>query len=213
MRFSTLAPWPAALAFVLLLAAHASGLPLTQAGEYTGNRPDRVEEVARGLRRTVLSLTSEQRNGRRAGTKGELDTALWLVSQLRNYNLTPAGEDEYLQPFEVPLPVRDGGDSWIQAGTRLEGAQQVVPLPSSAPGGCKGPVEFHGLGLESEDLLRRMAEFLQLPFHCTELAGENTTTLPFQKTGRETHARTFLADTVFLRYKTVVKANIAARLN
>ncbi|MFT5050143.1 MAG: hypothetical protein ACI8QZ_001538 [Chlamydiales bacterium] len=150
MRTSIVAPWRTALAFVLLLAPLGAGLPATQGGEYTGNRPDRVEEVARGLRRTVLSLTSEQRAGRRAGTKGELDTALWLVSQLRNYNLTPAGEDEYLQPFEVPLPVRDGGDSWIQARSRFEGAQQVVPLPSSAPGGCKGPVEYHGLGLESE---------------------------------------------------------------
>jgi len=133
---------------VTLAEAAASGPAPVQEGGVEDQRAARLEEVGRELRRTVLYLASYRRVGRRAGTPGALDAVLWLSAQLRNYNLMPAGEDEYLQPFDVPLPVRDGGDSWLQGVRRFEGERQVVPLASSAPGGCQGPVEYHGLGIE-----------------------------------------------------------------
>lgn len=107
----------------------------------------RYEQVGRNLRRSVTWLAHDERGGRRAGTPGELETVQWLAARLGQYQLTPAGEDGYLQPFEVPLPEVDSGTSWVELDERVSGADNLVPLSCSKAGKAQGPLAYRGFGI------------------------------------------------------------------
>ena len=69
------------LAALVALSAMASLRPvhaasLQDAGHYA-ETDSRYEILAGTLRRSVLWLAHDERQGRRAGTQGELDTVLW----------------------------------------------------------------------------------------------------------------------------------------
>ena len=51
------------------------------------------------LMRDVEALAAPSFEGRRTGTPGALKARQWLVDQFRAVGLTPAGTDQYLQPF------------------------------------------------------------------------------------------------------------------
>ena len=53
------------------------------------------------LMRDVTTLSSPAFEGRRTGTAGALKARQWIVEQFRDTGLTPAGTQEYLQPFKV----------------------------------------------------------------------------------------------------------------
>ena len=63
----------------------------------------------------IEKLSSKEFQGRRAGTKGEGETVLYLAQELKKYQIKPWGNDDtYFQTF--PLPVTD----LRQAGKRTE---------------------------------------------------------------------------------------------
>lgn len=68
------------------------------------NDSSRIEE--KGIREHIVKLTSEDFQGRRAGTQGEAEAALYLAQELKNYGFEPLGEQgSYFQSF--PIPVSD----------------------------------------------------------------------------------------------------------
>src|SRR6185503_14503189 len=95
-----------------------------------------LEPEAGRLAQDVRWLADDAREGRRAGTSGEEQSAHWLAQRLEALGLEPAGTEGFLQSFEVPLPVRDGGGSTIEvrAGDqRIVGEKpELVPLFCSA---------------------------------------------------------------------------------
>src|SRR5262245_20208506 len=116
-----------------------------------------VPEAGR-LAQDVRWLAADAREGRRAGTGGEDQAAHWLAQRLEALGLSPAGTDGFLQPFEVPLPVRDGGGSTLEvraSDTRAVGEKpELVPLFCSAGAEFDGPFVFAGYGISSSDLGR-----------------------------------------------------------
>jgi Zn-dependent M28 family amino/carboxypeptidase len=114
------------------------------------------------LAQDVRWLADDARQGRRAGTRGEEQAARWLAQRLEALGLEPAGTDGFLQAFEVPLPVRDGGGSSVEvrAGDQrvvapAEGQKDgLVPLFCSAAGTVEGPLVFAGYGISDADLGR-----------------------------------------------------------
>ena len=121
-----------------------------------------VPEAGR-LAQDVRWLADDAREGRRAGTAGEAQSAHWLAQRLESLGLEPAGTEGYLQPFEVQLPVRDGGGSSVEvragdmrivsAAPTAESAE-LVPLFCSAAGEVEGPLVFAGYGIVDADLGR-----------------------------------------------------------
>jgi hypothetical protein len=106
----------------------------------------------------VRWLADDARSGRRAGTGGEEASARWLAQRLEALGLASAGTEGFLQPFEVPLPVRDGGGSTVEvrAGdqrTRVT-APGLVPLVASSGGEASGPLVFAGYGIADASLGR-----------------------------------------------------------
>jgi hypothetical protein len=116
-----------------------------------------VPEAGR-LAQDVRWLAADARDGRRAGTGGEEEAARWLAQRLEALGLEPAGTDGFLQPFEVPLPVRDGGGSTLEvraSDTRAVGEKpELVPLFCSAGAAFDGPLVFAGYGISSAALGR-----------------------------------------------------------
>ncbi len=110
------------------------------------------------LAQDVRWLADDARAGRRAGTEGEEAAARWLAQRLEALGLEPAGTDGFLQAFEVPLPVRDGGGSTLEvhAGDmRMVGEKpELVPLFCSAGSEFEGPLVFARYGISDADLGR-----------------------------------------------------------
>ncbi len=135
-------------------------------GRTGGERAERartpVPEALR-LAQDVRWLADDAREGRRAGSVQEAQAARWLAQRLAALGLEPAGTEGFLQPFEVPLPVRDGGGSSIEvragdmriASAAPEGeASGLVPLFCSARGEVEGPLVFAGYGIADPELQR-----------------------------------------------------------
>lgn len=106
----------------------------------------------RRLHDDVAWLADDAQEGRRAGTEAGQRAALWIARRFDELGLEPAGEGGWLQEFEVPLPVRDGGGSALALGeTKLSGAKQIVPLFCSDGGSARGPLVWGGYGITSEE--------------------------------------------------------------
>jgi hypothetical protein len=135
------------------LAPRARSLPATPT--WTGPLPE-----AERLAQDVAWLADDAREGRRAGTRGEQAAAEWIAARLAELHLEPAGASGWSQEFEVPLPARDGGKSFLvwQRGsgtvaTERAGADaRIAPLFCSAAGEAKGPVVFAGFGIVQPEL-------------------------------------------------------------
>jgi hypothetical protein len=156
-------PFPVCVAHVSLavLLAGACGASRTapaarRAGDAGGEA--RVAPEPERLAEDVRWLADDRREGRRAGTEGEREAALWLAERLASLGLEPLGTDGFLQPFEVPLPAEDGGGSSlaVQAGDQRIVADPagLVPLFCSEGGAAEGPLVFAGYGIADADLGR-----------------------------------------------------------
>jgi len=104
--------------------------------------------AAERLQGDVAWLSSDAREGRRAGTSGADASADWIGARFAELGLEPAGEGGFFQTFDVPLPPADRGGSRIfSRRITVEGELNVVPLTSSASGTGGGRLEFHGFGI------------------------------------------------------------------
>jgi len=100
----------------------------------------------------VAWLADDAREGRRAGTAGELASARWIAARFEELGAEPLGSEGYLQAFPVPLPARDEGGSVVAGGgARFEGEGQVVPLFCSSAGTVEGELVLCGYGIVSPD--------------------------------------------------------------
>jgi len=120
-----------------------------------------LRPLAERIAADVQWLADDAREGRRAGSPGERESAEWIAARLAGLGLEPAGSEGYLQPFEVPLPARDGGSSAIALVSAqgdperiYEGEESLVPLFCSSGTGALGEVLFAGYGIASAELGR-----------------------------------------------------------
>ncbi len=115
-------------------------------------------DVARRLTADVAWLADDEYMGRRAGTAGEKMAAERLVKRYQELGLEPAGEEGYLQSFEVPLDARDGGGSTLKLSTgfgdlSVMGSKSgaLAPLTASERGDAHGRLVFRGFGIVDTD--------------------------------------------------------------
>ncbi len=116
-------------------------------------------ETAR-LQRDVAWLADDAREGRRAGTPGELAAAEYIAERMEALGLEPAGSDGYFQEFPVPLTPLDGGESSVSwssgdAGVgRSTDPSELRPLFCSSGGTASGGLVFCGYGIADDELGR-----------------------------------------------------------
>ena len=120
--------------------------------ESTQRAPEADDGAEARLLEDVAWLADDAQEGRRAGTPGGERAALWLGEALEEIGLEPAGEQGWLQEFQVPLPIRDGGESQLTlGGDVLRGSENLVPLFCSDGASAAGPLVWGGYGIASEE--------------------------------------------------------------
>lgn len=118
-----------------------------QAARAQATAPD-AALVAR-LKSEVEWLADDAREGRRAGTEAGRVSARWLADQLNDAGLEPAGVNgTWLQPFEVALEPRDGGNSSVTLGDKRTSA---TPLFCSEQGEVVAPLVWCGYGIDDDE--------------------------------------------------------------
>ena len=133
-------------ASLLLLAACAGG------GRGAAWPLDAEAQAEARLHDDVAWLADDAQEGRRAGTEAGQRAALWIARRFDELGLEPAGEGGWMQEFEVPLPVRDGGESTIGVGADvLRGPERLVPLFCSDGSSAKGPLAWGGYGITNAE--------------------------------------------------------------
>lgn len=95
---------------VFILGSVSLGLFLGCRHENTGQQQEksapanntlRIEE--KRIKEHIVKLISEDFQGRRAGTQGEAEAALYLAQELKSYGLEPLGDKgSYFQTFPIP---------------------------------------------------------------------------------------------------------------
>jgi len=134
-----------------LAACSARGGSLASAPEPASASAVRAD--AEKLRADVAWLADDAQEGRRAGTESGRRAGEWLAARMQEIGLEPAGEDGWLQEFRVPLPVEDGGGSWVRVkDEKLAGDERVLPLFCSDGSEASGPLVFAGYGISNEEV-------------------------------------------------------------
>ena len=104
------------------------------------------------LRRDVLYLADDARQGRGLGTEGLAQAARYLANGFADAGLDPGGDDGgYLQGFEMPVAIRVGHAALSLDGEALPRGEAFEAFLSSADGEAAGEVVFAGYGITSDD--------------------------------------------------------------
>jgi hypothetical protein len=96
------------------------------------------------LMRDVAWLADDAQEGRRAGTEAGKRSGEWLAARCKELGLAPAGEQGFLQAFDVPLPVELGANSAVADVSRPD---EVMPIFCSEGGEASGEVAWRGYGI------------------------------------------------------------------
>lgn len=104
----------------------------------------------------IKYLSSDDLEGRFPGTAGDSLTDSYLTNEFTKYNLTPAGENGYLQPFEIYTHVRLSGENKFQiisngAEQNYNVEEDFLPLGFSGNGIAQGELVFLGYGISAPE--------------------------------------------------------------
>lgn len=135
-------------AFILAVALGFASPALAQSGQ---------SERAENWRAQVAALSSDEMEGRAAGTPGHMRAVDHIVAELRRIGLEPAGTDGFLQPIRFTEQRFDASAS--TATLVAGGVSTPVPLPAMAdvesgqaiPERIDAPFVFVGYGLHIPD--------------------------------------------------------------
>ncbi len=108
-------------------------------------------EVQSRLKEDVYTLSSEEMEGREAGTEGERKAAAWIMQRMQEAGLQPVFEGSFLQEFTFPGPLTFGSENkLIVAEEEYTMGEDYFVLPNSANGKIQARAVYVGFGLEEE---------------------------------------------------------------
>jgi len=120
-----------------------------------------VRAEAKRLQADVDYLAADARAGRRSGTEEARECAIWLAERMRATGLEPAGEQGFLQEFQVALPAKPGANSSVQTSAGLVTGASVRPLIYSESGDAHGAFVDCGYGIEIDTPEKQRNDFAQ----------------------------------------------------
>jgi hypothetical protein len=101
----------------------------------------------------VRWLADPARAGRGAGTPGGAEAEAWLAARFAEIGLAPAGDQGFLQPFEVPFRASLAGTNALGLGaTAPVLGQGWQPFTFSDDGVVRGELVFAGYGISAPEL-------------------------------------------------------------
>lgn len=103
----------------------------------------------------IKYLASDELAGRFPGTEGDRLTREYIVKELEQYGIKPAGTDGYLQPFEYISEVKMGANNnfSLTTGESLgKAGENYIPVYLSGNGTATAEVVFVGYGINAPEL-------------------------------------------------------------
>jgi len=95
--------------------------------------------IVENLKKHIQYLASDQLEGRRTGTKGELMAMEYIVDQYKKIGLTPKGNNGFVQEFEINEGKQIAPTTYLKLdGKNLQLVDDYFPLAFSASKSAKG---------------------------------------------------------------------------
>ena len=112
---------------------------------------------AERIMRHVRYLSSDELQGRRAGTRYADKAADYIAEQFKSYGLKPGARETFLKPFAFVAGVKTGDSNRFEVNTgsdsrTLKLGEEFMPLAFSSPGVARGGVVFAGFGISAPEL-------------------------------------------------------------
>lgn len=120
--------------------------------ENTRNKNVTKEEIYEHIK----YLSSDNLEGRFPGTAGDSLTYSYIQNEFKNYKIKPAGENGFLQPFNLVTEVRlvNKNEFKISSGEKTSGYNlntDFTPLGFSGKGNIEGGLVFMGYGISAPE--------------------------------------------------------------
>ncbi|MBS1514264.1 MAG: M28 family peptidase [Bacteroidetes bacterium] len=105
----------------------------------------------------VKYLASDELEGRFPGTNGDKLSEKYIIKEFESYGLKPAGENGFLQPFEMVTELKLGEKNYFNttlngAMTRYQEGTEYVPYGFSDNKAASGELVFVGYGITAPEL-------------------------------------------------------------
>lgn len=132
---------PALLAFLFLTACSTTRLPLSD------------DQLSRQLKLHIVTLSSDEWEGRETGEPGALKARDYIVSQFELIGLKPKGEKKFLQEFPFPNGATSGPGTQLYVNLQSYQADaDFYPLPYSNDSNVTGYIAKVGYGIDDPGL-------------------------------------------------------------
>jgi len=120
------------------------------------NPGDKSPKITSGeVTNHIKYLASDELAGRFPGTDGDKLTVEYIVNEFEEYDIAPAGENGYLQPFDYVSEIKAGNGNYVAFGNGeiLKGAgEEFIPVYLSSVGSAKDSMVFVGYGIDAPEL-------------------------------------------------------------
>ncbi|KXK56447.1 MAG: aminopeptidase [Chlorobi bacterium OLB5] len=103
----------------------------------------------------IKYLASDELAGRFPGTDGDRLTVDYIINEFEDYDITPAGENGYLQPFDYISEIKLGKDNSLSIGNGeliSRAGENFTPVYLSSNGTAQGNIVFVGYGINAPEL-------------------------------------------------------------
>jgi aminopeptidase YwaD len=102
----------------------------------------------------ITYLASDELQGRFPGTEGDLLTQKYISEEFSKYKLKPAGDNGYVQPFEMYTHVQLSGNNTLSinvngAESKYDVEKDFMPYGFSGSGSVSGEIMFVGYGIST----------------------------------------------------------------
>ena len=135
--------------FFLLILIFGCTNSIQVSNETLSSKPEITEAE---LLSHIKYLSADERTGRFPGTQGSKEAIDYISNKFKSSDVTPAGTDGFLQPFEFITGIKV--DNTTRLTTGLNSAilnKDFIPLEFSSNGKFEGSVVFVGYGFVIED--------------------------------------------------------------
>ncbi len=138
------------VSIILFLITALSGVAVFNDG------PGEKDITKSDIMKHITYLASDDLEGRFPGTEGDVLTQKYLSEEFKKYNITPAGDNGYVQPFDMYTHVRLSGNNSLNivvngTDTKYEVEKDFIPYGFSGNGIVSGEIAFVGYGISAPD--------------------------------------------------------------
>ncbi len=158
------------------------------------DEPGEKEITKSDIMKHITYLASDELEGRFPGTEGDVLTQKYISEEFEKYKLKPAGENGYVQPFDMYTHVRLSGNNSLNiavngANTKYEVEKDFVPYGFSGSGIVSGNIAFVGYGISTPD--GKYDDYKDKDGNAIDVSGKILLMMRYSPGGSDPHSNPF----------------------